>query len=72
MRLAGYSNTVVGAYDMDFHDTPYFLRKVNVTTLDSFVLNMFKLPVSEITRGMKGWGLTTRFRGGDLLLSGCV
>ncbi|BBL47172.1 MULTISPECIES: CRISPR-associated helicase Cas3' [Metallosphaera] len=56
MRLAGYSNTVVGAYDMDFHDTPYFLRKVNVTTLDSFVLNMFKLPVSEITRGMKGMG----------------
>ncbi|MCG3109172.1 CRISPR-associated helicase Cas3 [Metallosphaera sp. J1] len=51
-----YPGRVVGAYDMDFHDTPYFLRKVNVTTLDSFVLNMFKLPVSEISRGLKGMG----------------
>jgi len=55
-RQAGYPSTVVGAYDMDFHDTPFFLRKVNVTTLDSFVLNMFKLPVSEIGRGMRGMG----------------
>ncbi len=46
----------VGAQDMDYHDAPYYLKKVNITTLDSFVLNLFKVPVDEFAKVMKGNG----------------
>ncbi|QKR01117.1 CRISPR-associated helicase Cas3' [Metallosphaera tengchongensis] len=46
----------VGAQDMDYHDAPYYLKKVNVTTLDSFILNLFKVPVDEFKRVIKGNG----------------
>ncbi|MEM3317892.1 MAG: CRISPR-associated helicase Cas3' [Metallosphaera sp.] len=52
----GLNQDLVGAQDMDFHDSPYFLLKANVTTLDTFVLNLFKLPVAEIDRGLNGLG----------------
>lgn len=46
----------VGAQDMDYHDAPYYLKKVNITTLDSFVLNLFKVPVDEFAKVIKGNG----------------
>jgi CRISPR-associated endonuclease/helicase Cas3 len=56
MLRLGFTGGVVGAQDMDFHDSPFFLRKVNVTTLDTFVLNLFKLPASELGKSMRGGG----------------
>lgn len=46
----------VGAQDMDFHDAPFFIKKVNITTLDSFILNFFKVPVEEYKRVIQGNG----------------
>ena len=46
----------IGAQDMDYHDSPYFMRKVNVTTLDTFVLNLFKIPAVEFKQVFQDYG----------------
>ena len=46
----------IGAQDMDYHDSPYFMRKVNVTTLDTFILNLFKLPAVELKQVFQDYG----------------
>ncbi|MFP3314111.1 MAG: CRISPR-associated helicase Cas3' [Thermocladium sp.] len=52
----GIDKREIAAQDMDFTDSPYFLKKVNITTLDTFILNLFKVPVAEIKRVIKGNG----------------
>ena len=46
----------VGAQDMDYHDSPIFMKKVNITTLDTFTLNLFKLPIAEFDKIFKNYG----------------
>lgn len=46
----------VAAQDMDFSDSPFFIQKVTVTTLDTFVLNLFKLPAIEIGKAFQNLG----------------
>lgn len=41
------SKKEIGAQDMDFYDSPFFVKKVNITTLDTFVFNLFKFPTAE-------------------------
>jgi len=47
------NKSIVGAQDMDYHDSPFFAKKVNITTLDTFVLNLFKLPAAEFRFAFK-------------------
>ncbi|AWR98108.1 CRISPR-associated helicase Cas3' [Acidianus sulfidivorans JP7] len=46
----------IGAQDMDYHDSPFFMKKVNVTTLDTFILNLFKLPTVDFKSVFKNYG----------------
>ncbi|MGC8567286.1 MAG: CRISPR-associated helicase Cas3' [Caldisphaera sp.] len=46
----------IGAQDMDYHDSPFFMKKVNVTTLDTFILNLFKLPSVDFRQIFKNYG----------------
>ncbi|SAI85117.1 CRISPR-associated protein Cas3' (Type I-A) [Saccharolobus solfataricus] len=46
----------IGAQDMDYHDSPFFMKKVNVTTLDTFILNLFKLPTIDFKLIFKNYG----------------
>jgi len=46
----------IAAQDMDFSDSPFFMKKVNVTTLDTFIMNLFKLPVAELRSALAGGG----------------
>lgn len=46
----------IGAQDMDYHFSPYFMKKVTVTTLDSFIMNLFKLPPTELHNIFKNFG----------------
>ena len=46
----------IGAQDMDYHDSPYFMKKVNVTTLDTFILNLFKIPAVEFRQVFRDFG----------------
>lgn len=53
----GYISTCsIGAQDMDFHDSPFFTKKVNITTLDTFVSNLFKLPPVEMRNVLNDFG----------------
>ncbi len=46
----------IGAQDMEYHESPFFMKKVNITTLDSFVLNLFKLPIYDLRQIFKNYG----------------
>ncbi|QXJ28870.1 CRISPR-associated helicase Cas3 [Saccharolobus shibatae B12] len=46
----------IGAQDMDYQDSPFFMKKVNVTTLDTFILNLFKLPTVDFKSIFKNYG----------------
>lgn len=46
----------IGAQDMDYQDSPFFMKKVNVTTLDTFILNLFKLPTVDFKLIFKNYG----------------
>jgi CRISPR-associated endonuclease/helicase Cas3 len=46
----------IAAQDMDYSDSPFFMKKVTVTTLDTFVLNLFKLPAVEVKNVFKNYG----------------
>lgn len=46
-REKGFINVAVAAQDMDFHESPFFIKRVTVTTLDTFALNLFKIPPVE-------------------------
>ncbi|MGC9113018.1 CRISPR-associated helicase Cas3' [Acidilobus sp.] len=44
----GLISVAVAAQDMDFHDSPFFIKRITVTTLDTFALNLFKIPPVEM------------------------
>ncbi|BCU69800.1 CRISPR-associated helicase Cas3' [Stygiolobus caldivivus] len=46
----------IAAQDMDFADSPFFISKVTVTTLDTFILNLFKLPAVELRQVFQDYG----------------
>lgn len=46
----------IAAQDMDFSDSPFFIQKVTVTTLDTFILNLFKLPAVEMRNVFMNYG----------------
>lgn len=46
----------VGIQHLGLNDSPYFAKKVVITTLDTFVLNFYKAPVKEFSRVMEGIG----------------
>lgn len=46
----------IGAQDMDYSDAPFFIKKVTITTLDTFVMNLFKLPPAELYNIFKNYG----------------
>lgn len=50
-RKLGIKEDYVGAYDTDFHEAPFFLKRVNITTVDSFVYSLLKVPPVEM-RGL--------------------
>jgi len=62
LKLKGYAEKQIvktnniGAQDMDYHDSPYFMKKVNITTLDTFILNLFKLPAVELKQVFQDYG----------------
>ncbi|MEN3053085.1 MAG: CRISPR-associated helicase Cas3' [Candidatus Methanosuratincola petrocarbonis] len=41
---------------LGLNSSPYFAKKVVITTLDTFVLNFYKAPVKEISRVIDGYG----------------
>ncbi len=45
----------IGAQDMEYHESPFFMKKVNITTLDSFVLNLFKLPIYNLGHFLRNY-----------------
>jgi CRISPR-associated endonuclease/helicase Cas3 len=46
----------IGAQDMDYFSSPFFMKKVTVTTLDTFVMNLFKLPPVESRNIFNNYG----------------
>ncbi|BAK54840.1 putative CRISPR-associated helicase Cas3 [Sulfurisphaera tokodaii str. 7] len=46
----------IAAQDMDFSDSPFFMQRVTVTTLDTFILNLFKLPAVEMGKVFQNFG----------------
>jgi len=53
LKKDGFSERYIGAQDIDYHDSPFFIKKVNITTLDTFALNLFKLPTTEFQLAFK-------------------
>lgn len=46
----------VAIQHMGLQSSPYFAKKVVITTLDTFVLNFYKAPVKEFSRVLEGRG----------------
>ncbi|MGQ9777919.1 MAG: CRISPR-associated helicase Cas3' [Thermodesulfobacteriota bacterium] len=59
VKKVGYDHEcLVGLQHMGQLGSPFFTKSVVVTTLDTFALNFYKAPVSEINRVLKGGGLS--------------